>query len=546
MKKENNKDKKVKNENKKRINGEKTIKCIKILSILLLIVLISMIGFVGIYKEEKGDMKNTLKDYQTSMALNGKRIIKMTVKADNNTNNTTSNMAENATTENSTSENGENITNDVPNENKEEVNNTSNETNMTNTNNDKEKLKDYKKSKNVIEDRLKTLNIMEYTVSLNEKTGDIDITIPEDSKADNAIKVLQETGKFEIIDADTNEVLMNNDDIKSAKVMYGSDNTSSTSGTTVYLEIEFNKKGKETLDNISKTYVKSETNTTSDTNSTDGNTSNESADTNTSTENNSTDSENTSTENTTNDTNSTNLSNQTKTKNITMKIDDQTLMTTYFSEEIKNGKLDLTMGSSTSDESELQKTLSQAYNYAALLGNGELKNEYKLNQNQYILSNITQKELIVIACVICVIALVGIVNLIVKFKLNGLLSGIAYIGFGALCTLILRYTNVIVSLESLTAIFVGLILNYMFIWMLLKNIEKNKKDNIENYVSKACSRTYGKFFLDILPIYFVSIVCCFIKWIPISSFGMASFWSISLIAVYNVITYVLLNIKENN
>lgn len=548
MKKENNKEKKVKNENKKRINGEKTIKCIKILTVVLLIVLISMIGFVGIYKEEKGDMKNTLKDYQTSIALNGKRSIKMTVKAEDNTNNTTSNTTEN-TTENSTSENGENTTNNVSNENKEDTNNTSNTSNETNTeNSDKEKLKNYKKSKKVIEDRLKALNITEYTVSLNEKTGDIDIAIPEDSKTDNAVTVLTETGKFEIVDADTNEVLMNNDDIKSAKVMYGSSSSSSSSssGTTVYLELEFNKNGREKLDKLSTTYVKSENNTTNDTNTTDGNTTNESTDGNTSTENNSTDSENTSTENATNDTNSTSSSNQTTTKNITMKIDDQTLMTTYFSEEIKNGKLDLTMGSSTSDESELQKTLSQAYNYAALLGNGELKNEYELDQNQYLLSNITQKELIIIACVVGTIALIGIIILIVKFKLNGLLSGIAYIGFAALCALILRYTNVIISLESLTAIVVGLILNYMFNWMLLKNIEKNKKDNIENPVSKACGKTYGKFFLDILPICFVSIVCCFVKWTPISSFGMTSFWSISLIAVYNAITYVLLNIKEND
>ena len=43
------------------------------------------------------------------------------------------------------------------------------------------------------------------------------------------------------------------------------------------------------------------------------------------------------------------------------------------------------------------------------------------------------------------------------------------------------------------------------------------------------------------------IVFCFIKWIPISSFGMIGFWGLTLIAIYNVaVTRTLLKLKENN
>ena len=60
---------------------------------------------------------------------------------------------------------------------------------------------------------------------------------------------------------------MDNNDIKSARVMYGSNNTSTTSaGTTVYLEIEFNKDGAQKLENISNDYKKQ--NTTNETNTT--------------------------------------------------------------------------------------------------------------------------------------------------------------------------------------------------------------------------------------------------------------------------------------
>ena len=40
------------------------------------------------------------------------------------------------------------------------------------------------------------------------------------------------------------------------------------------------------------------------------------------------------------------------------------------------------------------------------------------------------------------------------------------------------------------------------------------------------------------------IAFCFIKWIPISSFGMITFWGLLMIAVYNVlITRYLLKVS---
>ena len=53
----------------------------------------------------------------------------------------------------------------------------------------------------------------------------------------------------------------------------------------------------------------------------------------------------------------------------------------------------------------------------------------------------------------------------------GLLSGFAYIGLAAIYLLIIRYTNVAISLEGAYGILVILILNYIFINMLLKKIK---------------------------------------------------------------------------
>ena len=244
---------------------EKTMKTVKILTITLLVILISMINFVGIYQKNKNRMENKVKDYSYSMSLNGARTIKLKVNTESK--------------------------DDVPN-NGEEV--------LT--------AENYKKSKEVIEKRLNKMNVEEYTTSVNEATGEITIQIPEqNSQTDTIIGNLNTVGKFEILDSETKEVLLNNDDIKSSEVLYNTTN----SGTSVYLQIEFNKNGKDKLKNVSQTYV-SVNNTTN--NTTENNVA----------ENTTSETENEATNTTTEGSSDT----ATTEKKITMKIDDQEIMST--------------------------------------------------------------------------------------------------------------------------------------------------------------------------------------------------------------------------
>ncbi len=486
----------------KKTNGKNGIKIVKILTICLLIVLVSMIGFFGIYTQNKNQMSNGVKDYSYSMALKGTRTIKLQV------NNSTTkvvkdnegNVIENATDE-EIQKNGY-ITEEVLN-NKEE---------------DKT-VENYKKSKRVIEKRLNYLGVQEYNVSLNEETGEITVEIPEDTRTDTIVSKLNAIGKFEIIDANTNEVLMNNSDIKSSDVLYNRTET----GTAVYLEIAFNKEGKKKLRDISKTYIKTEVENNAIENNTEENSivENETLENNTIVENN------------------TEETNQTVEKKITMKIDDKEIMSTSFDEEMKEGKIQLSVGRTTTDTTTLQEYISEAQNVAVSLNDGNLPLKYDILKNQYILSDITERDLIMVKIVMAIAALVGIVILISKYKLNGLLAGIAYVGLAAIYVLLIRYTNVIISIEAIFGIEIVLVLNYIFTLMLLKNIE-----NKENSVSKSTIETYKKFFNLILPIGILSIAFCFAKWIPVSSFGMITFWGLIIIAIYNaIITRSLLKIK---
>lgn len=460
---------KMKKENKKNKNVMKTI---KIITIILLIVLISMIGFFGIYKQNKNQMSNIVKDYTYAMDINGARTLKLTLN----------------------SENG----------------------------NDVKTAENYETAKTIIEKRLKKLDVQEYKIGVNEETGEITVQIPENTQTDEIVSNLTTVGKFEIIDSETNEVLLDNSSIKSSKVLY---NTTS-SGTSVYLEIAFDKNGKNKLEEISKTYVKSENNTTENTTSEDTNSIEEN-------------------ENNTEETNTTSENSTSTEKKITMKIDDDEIMSTSFDEAITTGKIQLSVGQASTDSSTVQGYVKQAQNVATVLDSGKLPVKYDVEKNQYVLSNISKQDLIYVAIAMAVVAIMGIIVLIAKYKTNGLLAGISYIGLSALYLIAIRYTNVTISIDSIFAIGIILILNYIFTNMLLSNIRKMNDSKVENAVGKSVSETYKKFFMRIIPICVVVITFCFANWIPMNSFGMTAFWGIVIIAIYNaIITNGLLRIKN--
>ena len=134
----------MKKESKK---AKSLMKAIKLTTIILLIVLISMIGFFGIYKQNKNQMSNIIKDYTYAMDINGARNVRLVVDTENE---------EEKTVEN------------------------------------------YKKAQKIIEKRLKDAGVQEYNINLNETTGAITIEMPENTDTDSKVSNLNTTGKFEI------------------------------------------------------------------------------------------------------------------------------------------------------------------------------------------------------------------------------------------------------------------------------------------------------------------------------------------------------------
>lgn len=499
------------------------MKVIKILTIILLIVLISLVEFCGVFTQVQNRMENQVKDYSLAIDLNGARVLRLQANTDSQE------VIKDA--DGNEVELEEELTDEQLQERgytKEKVFNNSEE--VMNIDN-------YNKAKSIIEKRIEKYNdsginvydFCDYEINVEESTGDILIQLPENTYTDDIIEEITTTGKFELLDKDTKDVLLNNDDIKEAKVMY---NNSTRSGTSVYLEIDFTKEGTKKLEDLSSTTYATKSTDDTDTESNENTTNSAEND------------ENTTSENTTSEGEENTESTEEEQKEVVMQIDGTDIMTTSFDEPIRTGIMTLSVGNATTDIEMLNSSVQNASRIANVLSTGNLPIQYDLNDNKYVQSDITTDMIKYAVIVVLAIVILGIIVWLFRFKLNGLLAGFSYIGLIAGLLLIIRYTNVMISLQGLLGIAVILVLNYVFINKFLSKINKDKNKITKEMVTIAQKETYIEFFIKIIPICIVTVIFALVQWIPISSFGMIMFWGLVLIAVYNYfITGSLLKIK---
>ena len=447
----------------------KAQKKLSIVLILLIIILISIISFVGIFYQNKNEMDNVVPDYKLGADLSGYRRIVLVVDDDDE-------------------------------ENTEDVLNYDN----------------YVKSANIIKERLRSMKVQDFTVRCDETTGQIEITIPEDTQTEYILADITQKGKFEIQNNSNKEVLMNNDDIKSTdvKVQQSSYNTSYYQ---IYMDINFNGKGAKKFKNITAEYQNTVTNDTS-TNYIAGTSTANSTSTN--------ETVNETTNEASNETSEEFTEETDDTIEVGLYIDGTEMMSTSFDEVIDNGVMSLTLGSATSTESrDILKY--QAESLAAILENDPMPIQYSITGNLYISSPIEQSTINILIIVGICIAIVMFIVAIVTYKLNGLAISICSVGFIALYLLILRYTNVIITLEGIFSIGLVFVINYLFNIMILNRLQKN--------IEKTFSKAITKFSLSMIPMLILAVVCCFSSWMSLFSFGMILFWGLVTSIVYNVL-----------
>ncbi len=486
------------------------IKKLVAVAIVLVVVTISVIAFIGIYTKNLNTMSDIIPSYTYSTEFEGNREYKFTlanteeekevyidsqgnvcgevISAESNSNESTevevTTNDENATVEENDETNIEGFTK---------------EKRIIKANEDSVLTKEaYKKSRDIIEERLEKLGTSQYNTRLDEVTGDLIVEIPDDEDSNFLYEAISSKGNFEIIDSQTGLKLMDNSNLKTASVGYNSTN----GGYTVYLQIQFNKAGAEILKDMSNKYVETVIETP---------------------ENETT--ENTTDENTTEKTEDT----KTETKYIEIKLDDTTLTKTYFGEELAGGYIQIPVSQNITDADTLNNSMKSANAIAILLNSGNMPNEYVLESDDFLQSTIDNEVFDYIKlAIIIVLAIISII-LIIKFGVNGIIGAILNIGYLGTVSLAMRYTGVIITISSLITMIGVIAINFGFMYILLSFMKKGSK------AKYAYLEAMKKFYLSIIPIGIVAFVFTFMQNASVIGIGMILFWGLIVQALYSVI-----------
>lgn len=440
---------------------------------VFVIILISLISFVGIYITNLNKLANVIPDYKLGMDLDGWRNI--VVKVNDGTETKKYDAEGNLITDDDTE------TSDESAENTETEDAEENITTVEEPINAPEVLTsdNYKTVEKILIDRLNYLKIENYKLRMDEDTGRINLDVPENSDTDYIAQYAITKGEFKVQDEETKEVLLTNADVKEALVQYGT----TTAGTTVYLSIQLNDEGTEKLKNISSTYVES------------------------------TDAEGNKT-----------------TKKIEMTLDDETIISTYFQEQVNDGLIQLSVGTST-EVSDIQTYLQQASNIAVFLNTDPMPITYEMEINRFVFSDITPETLKLIIFVLCIIEGLLLIYMVIRFKGNGLLGVFTNIGFIALLLLAIRYASVEVTLSGIVGIVIATLFEYVATMVVLQIFKKSNKDDIKRKISEFSKQ----YILSIIPLIILAVTFALVKWQDMNSMGMILFWAILIMLIYNTI-----------
>lgn len=370
-------------------------------------------------------------------------------------------------------------------------------------------VENYETVKKTIEERLKNFGEQDYTISLNQENGTIVVELPEDANTDTYVYLLTADSKVQIKEKDADTELLSDSMVKKALYTY----TADVEGAyQVYLELHLTDEGQAKIEEIKNNYAVfadevAEIEAAAEAEETD-----------------TAEGEETATDEVT--------SENEESKEETKKIAVLTIAgTEYEIDKIEKNKIMVKMGGETTNTATINNNMAAAAELATLISAGKYPIAYEIGENRFVYSDITEQQMIYFAIAVAIVMLIVFLTFTIKYKGKGFLASISFIGFVSILSLILRYTNVSISIEGIGAILLTLIINTRINQLILRDGK-----NID----------YKQLALNLAPVVIITLVFCFAGWANLSSFGMIMFWGLALIAVYNIsVTKTLLKLKES-
>lgn len=428
---------------------------------ILICVTVMLVGFVGIYTKNKNKYANKLPSYQLSSDLKGATLIELDTDTSTDTvyYDSEGKKVDSSTV---TDDNKSNYTTSEEKVNPDEV--------LTEEN--------YEATLKIFKERLKFLKADQYNLDLDKKTGKIVLTFSDDYP-DDIESILPMQGKLELIDSNTNDVILDYSGVKSAEATYAS----TEDGYSVYITLKLNKSGIEKINNI-EGYK----------NSTDDN-------------------------------------GEVTTNKFKLEFDGEEIGEISYDDMILSGSnLRVTTASKVTSSSTVNSKLNTATVMSKLTTMGRTPVKYKIAAEEYVNSTVNKNVILGVMIGIAVLLVAISIYFIIKYKVKGLLSIIGTFTNIALFTILIRLTNISISMNSIAGIVGLIIINTYLINNILKELENKDKTFGEN-IKKAYFNTINVLIISL----FIFVVFAFNKMAVISAMGLLMFWGWIIVVLGNLL-----------
>lgn len=433
----------------------------KLILMILICVLIILVGFLGIYKKTGNSYKNILPKYELASDLTGSTVLEFevdsgteTIYLDKDGNEVDSNKI--------TEENEKDYTKKEVLVNEKEVLNSVN----------------YKKVAQIMKKRLEFLQTDQYRLDLDEETGKI-ILVFEDEYPDDIMSILPMEAKLELIDSNTEDVILSYSDFKSAEATYA---TLDDGSYTTYINLKLNDSGIKKINNIDgyKTSTSEEGETTVN-------------------------------------------------KFKVMFDTDEIAEVSYDDMLLDSKTLRITTAENLTSNSSINSEMNTNSIVSELATMGKLPVEYNLVAEEYLQSNAKDYiEYILIGLV--AVCIVISIYFIIRYRTKGILAVIAFAANASLFLLIIRLTNIQISLNGFAGILGLIFLNTILVNNILKCIKENDKTFSEN-IKDAYLKSIDVFVIMLI----IFVVFAFSSMTVITTMGLLVFWGWLIVILGNLI-----------
>jgi preprotein translocase subunit SecD len=474
------------------LKGKKLTKILMSILLVLISIAVIVIAFVGIYLPNLNKLKNIIPDYTLGSEIDG--VIEYRLKVDDSEEekevyldedgNIKGYVEDGQDSSSSTSDDEDTTDEDTTDEEVSETGYTT-ETRVIKSNNEEDlTTENFEKSKKILADRLENAGATEYSIRLDEVTGDMVLELSQNDDTSYLYEVaISAIGDFDIIDYQTGVVLMDKTHLKDATVVTSQTDTSSY---TVYLQLTLDEEGRELIKEMSNTY-----------------------------------------------TTYTDDSGEEQKDYISIRVDGSSIMTTYFGEEYDSATLNIPISEDVS-ASDVNTTAKSVEAVAYILTQDTIPVKYTTDSSiLYIESAINENAVKIFYWAVVVVLVIILVVFVIKYKARGFLAGIMNMALIGLVIIVLKYTKVVISLSSMVAMFGVILLNLIFLVMYLKNLEKPKEE--------AYIETLKSFYSIMFPVLVISFIFTFFVSTTVTGLGSVLFWGMLLQIIYNtiIVKYVL-------